>query len=96
MTTMTCTVGPRAVTGERCGKPAVYVFKTADGETFAECADHYPGFPLGTVGGHYIGEPVVVRRHGKTYMGRVVKVGARGAVYAEVTYGNGATRTVKI
>lgn len=35
MSTATCTVGPSAVTGERCGAPAV----TNDGE-FPVCADH--------------------------------------------------------
>ena len=36
----TCTVGPSAVTGERCGKPAVSSFTTSRGETFHECAEH--------------------------------------------------------
>jgi hypothetical protein len=36
----TCTVGPSAVTGERCGKPAVTTFTGRDGTVFAECAEH--------------------------------------------------------
>jgi hypothetical protein len=39
---ITCTVGPSAVTGERCGKPAVTTFVGRNGEIFAECADHAP------------------------------------------------------
>ena len=35
-----CTVGPSAVTGLRCGKPAVVSFVGRDGEVFAECEDH--------------------------------------------------------
>lgn len=33
---------------------------------------------------------------GHKYLGIVTKVGARGAVYAEVVYGNGAKRTVRV
>lgn len=36
----TCTVGPSAVTGERCGAPAVVTFTGRDGKVFAECAEH--------------------------------------------------------
>jgi hypothetical protein len=36
----TCTVGPSAVTGERCGKPAVTTFIGTDGITYAECVEH--------------------------------------------------------
>jgi len=39
MTTERCTVGPDAVTGERCGKPATYSF-TRNGVTYHECAEH--------------------------------------------------------
>lgn len=35
--TATCTVGGP---GHPCGKPAVAVFTTGSGETFAECAEH--------------------------------------------------------
>jgi len=41
-TTHTCTVGPSAVTGERCGAPAITSFTTASGAVFYECADHAP------------------------------------------------------
>jgi len=34
--TTTCTIGPLATTGERCGKPAVFV-----GAGFAECEAHH-------------------------------------------------------
>lgn len=37
---LTCTVGPSAVTGKRCGKPAVQAFTASTGEVFAECAEH--------------------------------------------------------
>lgn len=38
--TLKCTVGPSAVTGLRCGKPAVVSFTSTSGEVFAECEDH--------------------------------------------------------
>lgn len=38
----TCTIGPNAVTGERCGRPAVTGFTNSRGERFYECADHAP------------------------------------------------------
>jgi len=38
-----CTIGPSAVTGELCGRPAVVTF-TRRGRTFAECAQHAPTF----------------------------------------------------
>ena len=38
-TNPTCTIGPYATTGERCGKPAVHSF-AIDGNWFHECADH--------------------------------------------------------
>lgn len=96
--TATCTIGPSAVTGKRCGKPAVYSFTSSDGETFHECADHYAG-PVedyGRIGEPKVGDKVVIGRGDHDYVGTVVKVGARGAVYAEFTYKNGATRVVRV
>ena len=94
-TAHTCTVVVSA-DGTRCGKPAVYTFTASTGETFAECAEHYAG-PVGAVTtGHKVGDRVEVHRYGKTYTATVVKVGARGAVYAEFVYGNGARRTVRV
>jgi hypothetical protein len=98
-TTHTCTV--RRATGV-CGKPAVYTWVSAiDGATYGECSEHYVGSVAGVgtvigVAGPRIGDEVPVERHGKTYTGRIVRIGARGAVYAEVVYGNGATRTVRV
>lgn len=40
--TKTCTVGPSATTGERCGQPAVTGFIADDGTHYYECADHAP------------------------------------------------------
>ena len=37
-----CTVGPSAVTGERCGEPAVTSFVGSRGERYAECSEHAP------------------------------------------------------
>lgn len=80
-----------------CGKHAVW----SDG-TYAECAEHAAQHgslatgPRATVAAYAVGDTVAVERHGKTYAATVVKVGARGAVYAEVVYGNGATRTVRV
>lgn len=96
----TCTYGPSASTGERCGKPAVSWFTSTDGETvYAECADHdTSGLNIGHASalGARVGDIVPVRRYGKTYDAKVVEVGARGAVYATFTYDNGAVRTVKV
>lgn len=47
---MTCTVGPFATTGHRCGAPAVTAFRTAAGETFAECERHAPVAEGGRMG----------------------------------------------
>lgn len=88
----TCTVGPSAVTGERCGKPAVSWFTVA-GITYAECADHAV---KQTIAAPAVGETVPVHRHGKVYTGTVVRVTRGGTVFARVTYGNGATRVVEV
>lgn len=94
--TATCTVTMGAVHGGRCGKPAVWT-----NGTFAECADHAADIgalarhaPATT--GHAVGDFVDVHRYGKTYRARITRVGARGAAYATFTYGNGATRTVRV
>lgn len=93
--TKTCTV--RHTTG-LCGRPAVYTFTTATGETFHECGIHYAG----EYGKTYrpeearVGAEVEIRRYGKTYIGKVVEVGARGAVYAEFTYAKGTKRRVRV
>jgi hypothetical protein len=93
----TCTIGPYATTGERCGKPAVYTFTGMRGEAFGECAEHYAGYPVGRpIGEHFVGEVVPVHRYGKTYYATVTEIGKRGAVYAEFTYGNGAKRRVRV
>ncbi len=92
----TCTIGPSAVTGERCGKPAVYSWTGDDGFEYAECADHYAG-PVGAkVAATRVGDKVEVHRYGKTYIATVVYVGPKGRVKAEFTYGNGTRRVVTI
>lgn len=88
----TCTVR-YAVTGA-CGEPAVW----SNGK-FAECAEHAADAialarPRPVVAKE-VGDAVTVERHGKRYIGTVCRVGARGAVYAEVTYDNGVTRVVR-
>jgi hypothetical protein len=95
-TTHTCTV--RSAVSGLCGKPAVYTWISAvSGETFGECAEHYQGQDFATASsGHQVGDVVTVQRHGKTYRATVSKVGARGAIYAEVVYGNGSRREVRI
>jgi hypothetical protein len=89
----TCTIGPSAVTGARCGKPAVSTFVGTDGTIYAECADHWvrtvPNTPQ-------IGDIVYVFRYGRNYPARVTRIGERGAVYATFSYGNGVQRTVRI
>jgi hypothetical protein len=91
VTPVTCTVGPSAVTGERCGKPAAQVFFGANGEMYAECAAH-----AASVGESTARDTVEVHRHGRIYIGRVVRVTSSGTVYAEVTYNNGVTRVVPV
>jgi hypothetical protein len=97
-----CTIGPDS-TGERCGEPGVVSFVGSGGETFVECARHAPRYALGPATGltreravKRLGDPVVIERHGKSYLGYVSKIGKRGAVYADVRYGNGAARTVRV
>jgi len=93
-TPSTCTV--RFATRGACGKPAVW----SDG-TFAECAEHAADLIAlarreATPFGRALGDEVEIHRHGRTYIGTVVRIGARGAVFAEVTYGNGAKRVVRV
>jgi hypothetical protein len=92
----TCTVRS-AVTGE-CGKPAVFTFTGINGEQFGECADHHrpQDFARIAVEGKSLGDRVEIYRHGKVYLGTVVEIGPRGAVYADVVYGNGAHRRVRV
>lgn len=94
-TPTTCTVGPSAVTGKRCGKPAVW----SDGE-FAECAEHAAD-PIAlarakpiTSYGPKVGDEVYIPSHGRH--GTVVYVGPRGAVKAEFSYKNGSKRVVRV
>ncbi len=96
MTDHTCTI--RTATAGVCGKPAVYTWIAGNGETLGECAEHYipTSSDRAPVSGYRVGDAVDIQRHGKTYVGRVVRVGARGAVYAAVTYNNGATREVRV
>lgn len=95
--TNTCTVW---IGDRRCGKAAVYTH----GE-FAECAEHAADIGSlangswnkgGVTGGAAIGDKVEIHRYGKTYIGTVVYVGARGRVEAEFTYDNGAVRRVAV
>lgn len=94
MTAATCTVRS-AVAGD-CGKPAIYTFTGRNGEVFGECADHHAGAHTPVTTGPRVGDKVDVHRYGFVYEGTVVEVGARGAVYAEFTYGNGAKRRVRV
>ena len=95
----TCTV-KFATAPYVCGRPAVYAFTSdiAEGEVFAECAEHVekPVESIGTGIGMRVGDKVEVHRYGKTYVATVVYVGARGRVEAEFTYGNGAVRRVAV
>jgi uncharacterized protein (DUF1684 family) len=80
-----------------CGQPAVVVV----GE-FAECAEHAADAvsiaktsgPVVT--GPSVGDAVDVARHGKVYRGTVTRVTRGGRVFAQVTYGNGASREVEV
>jgi hypothetical protein len=80
----------------RCGKPAVYAFTGSGGEAFAECSEHFdPRFHTVAETGPKVGDKVDVWRHGRAYVGTVVRVGKRGAVDAEIVYGNGVRRVVR-
>lgn len=89
----TCTYGPSAVTGERCGQPAVTTFTGADGTPYAECAEHAGDYAVNWARQD---EVVPVVRHGKVYMGTVTKVTRAGNTYAEIIYDNGVKRTVRV
>ena len=93
----TCTA--QYADGTLCGKPGVYTFESTNepGRFFCECAAHQ-GPPVGKAcsARYRVGAEVEIERHGHKYLGIVTKVGARGAVYAEVVYGNGAKRTVRV
>lgn len=92
---LTCTA--RFAVEGLCGKPAVYAFTSSDGEVFAECAAHRgPDVRSSAYGRPALGDIVPVHRYGRVYDGKVVSVGARGAVYVEWTYDNGATRTARV
>lgn len=98
MTQTTCTHGPSAVTGQRCGQPAVATFTGSDGQAYAECAEHAV---VSTVcraahSGRQVGDAAIIRRHGQDYVGQVVRVTRSGKVYARVTYANGASRVVEV
>lgn len=92
-TAHTCTVVTGA-DGSRCGKSAVTTFVGMSGDTYAECADH--AVAVRKTSGFAVGDHVTVWRYGKDYDAVVSHIGARGAVYATFTYGNGAERTVRV
>lgn len=92
MSSTRCTV--RNASGV-CGKPAVHTFVARSGETFGECVEHYVPVERASYG-HRLGDAVEIKRYGKTYTGRVVEIGKRGAIYAEFRYDNGATRRVRV
>lgn len=106
--TITCTVKAPASRGcTPCGKTAVYVeaSRVHPGTVFGECAEHAAEFGSMARTAHMVGktffgvdvgDTVEVHRYGKTYHATVTRVGARGAVYAEFTYGNGARREVRV
>lgn len=94
----TCTIGPSAVTGECCGKPAVRVVRGFSGEVYYECAEHAgPAHYAGrTHDGAHVGDEVPVHRHGKVYFGKVERVTRTGRVFARVRYDNGVERVVEV
>lgn len=87
--TATCTIGPYATTGERCGEPAVVTFKGRDGRTYAECERHaYTARP-----GLEVGERVFVTHANREKIGTVTKVGyTRASV--EVPLADGTTKVI--
>jgi hypothetical protein len=46
-----CTVGPRAGSGERCGRPGVVAFTSSQGHRYVECERHAPATAVNQVRG---------------------------------------------
>lgn len=91
-----CTI--QRADGTQCGEPAVRTFLGFSGERYYECAEHagpahYAGRPDSGV---MVGDEVPVQRHGKEYIGRVVRITRGGNVFARVRYQNGAERVVLV
>lgn len=89
----TCTITINAK-GQRCGKPAVKVFRSAlnSDEILGECVEHHFDFePYG----RNVGDLVEIHRYGRVYTGQIVRV-TPTRVFAQFTYNNGATRVVEV
>jgi hypothetical protein len=89
--TLTCTIGPNAVTGARCGAPAIISFVARDGRTYHECADHHVFLDPDAV---KVGDSFPVRHCGVDKIGTVVRVTATRVVVDVPTYGG--RRTARI
>lgn len=96
LSTHTCTVGPRADTGERCGKPAVCSFVGRNGVTYYECADH--AFPMTTAASSddlRSGDKVVIRHAGVDKIGTVLDARKSLCDVMVPTYGGKDFRIVR-
>jgi hypothetical protein len=88
-----CTHGPSAVTGERCGRPAVVTFIGSDGRHYAECPEHDASAIVMRDTTEQVGQPYTIRRYGKEYAGKIVYI-TNTRLQIEFTYDNGAVRRV--
>lgn len=87
----TCTIGPDAVTGARCGTPAIVSFVARDGRTYHECAAHHVFLDSAAI---KVGDPITVDHCGVRKVGTVVRVGRSRVVIDVPTYGG--KRTARI
>jgi hypothetical protein len=94
MSNATCTFGPDAISGERCGKPAVASFRGSDGQMYHECREHHVPIPVRDTR-RQEGDPAKVRRYGRIYTGTIVRI-TPTKYHVRFTYDNGAERTVPV
>lgn len=96
-TPTTCTVGPCAVTGARCGKPAVTTFLGRYGDVFAECAEHatFTETPA-KHNAELIGARVHVYHSGVLKVGTVAKLGRKLAKVVVPVGTKGATKLITV
>jgi hypothetical protein len=96
--TKTCTIGPNAVSGERCGKPAVSTFIGSNGVEYAECAEHDVSAIVGKSfdAVAIVGTVVEIVHVGVAKLGEVVGVTATKLRVKVPTYGGRTHKVVTV
>jgi hypothetical protein len=93
----TCTVGPNAVTGERCGKPAVSSFVGRDDNVYYECAEHDTSKLFAPDRNSLKpGDSVMVSHSGVDKHGTVVSVGRTNVRVEVPTYGGSQSKVITV